>query len=77
MMYKLRTVMGQRDSEYFLTCSVELDEAFFTTITPKDKNGQKLNNGSGSERKAKVIVMAESIPMENPNDFLGIIEDKQ
>lgn len=66
MMHKLRTVMGQRDSEYFLTYSVELDEAFFTTTTPKDKKGQKLNGGSGSERKAKVIVMAESIPMENP-----------
>lgn len=64
MVHKLRTVMGERDSEYFLTCSVELDEAFFTTETPKDKKGKKLNQGSGSERKSKVLVMAESMPSE-------------
>ena len=65
MVHKLRSVMGERDAGYFLTYSVELDEAFFTTETPKEKKGQKLNGGSGSERKAKVLVMAESIPMEN------------
>ena len=63
MMHKLRTAMGKRDSEYFLTYAVELDEAFFTTATPKALNGKKLKQGSGSERKAKVIVMAESTPV--------------
>lgn len=66
MVHKLRTVMGERDAEYFLTYSVELDEAFFTTTTPKEKKGEKLSVGSGSERKAKVLVMAESIPIEEP-----------
>ena len=66
MMHKLRTVMGERDSEYFLTYSVELDEAFFTTQTPKEKKGELLSSGSGSERKAKVLVMAESAPVESP-----------
>ena len=66
LVHKLRTVMGERDAEYFLTYSVELDEAFFTTHTPKEKKGQNLSAGSGSERKTKVLVMAESIPMEEP-----------
>ena len=66
MVHKLRTVMGERDAEYFLTYSVELDEAFFTTCTPKEKKGQNLSAGSGSERKTKVLVMAESTPVETP-----------
>ena len=66
LVHKLRSVMGERDAEYFLTYSVELDEAFFTTHSPKEKKGQNLSAGSGSERKTKVLVMAESIPMEEP-----------
>lgn len=66
MVHKLRDAMGKRDAEYNLAGYVELDEGFFTTETPKDLKGKKLKQGSGSERKAKVMVMAESAPVENP-----------
>ena len=66
MVHKLRTVMARRDGEYNLTGFIELDEAFFTTETPSEKKGQKLKQGAGSERKAKVLVMAESEEVENP-----------
>ena len=58
--------MGMRDAEYTLAGFIELDEAFFTTETPSEKKGRKLKQGSGSERKAKVLVMAESEEVEKP-----------
>ena len=66
MVHKIRTVMGTRDAEYNLAGFIELDEAFFTTETPSEKKGKKLKQGSGSERKAEVLVMAESEEVENP-----------
>lgn len=66
MMHKLRSVMGIRDGRYMLSGEIEIDEAFFTTETPTDKKGRMLKAGAGSERKAKVLVMAESRVVENP-----------
>jgi transposase-like protein len=73
MMHKLRIVMGQRDAEYKLRDNVEIDEGFFVTTTPqqKDEFGNKLPKkkmkpGKGSPRSATVLVMTESIP--NPNN---------
>lgn len=66
MMHKLRSVMGIRDGRYVLNGDVEIDEAFFTTETPKEKKGRMLKAGAGSERKAKVLVMAESKVVESP-----------
>ena len=66
MMHKLRSVMGIRDGRYMLSGDIEIDEAFFTTETPKEKKGRMLKAGAGSERKAKVLVMAESKVVENP-----------
>ena len=63
MVHKLRSVMGQRDSEYMLTYSVELDEGFFTVGTPRKE--EKMRQGS-KERKATVLVMAESVEDEKP-----------
>lgn len=63
MVHKLRSVMGQRDSEYMLTYSVELDEGFFTVGTPRKE--EKMKQGS-RERKATVLVMAESVEVEKP-----------
>ena len=60
MVHKLRDVMGKRDAEYNLAGYVELDEGFFTTEKPKDR--KKFSK----ERKAKVMVMAESVPVHNP-----------
>lgn len=46
-----------------LTYSVELDEGVFTVGTPRKK--EKMKQGS-KERKATVLVMAESIEVEKP-----------
>lgn len=64
LMHKLRNVMGQRDAEYQLCDSIELDEGFFTTQRDETEKGKPLKAGRGSQRKAKVLVMAESTPVE-------------
>ncbi len=60
MLHKIRGVMGKRDSRYKLNGSIELDDAFFTISLENDKEGEKLKRGRGSQRKAKVLVIAES-----------------
>lgn len=53
--------MGKRDERYTLTDMVELDEGFFTTEVPDDEKGKPLKKGRGSQRKTKVLVMAETV----------------
>jgi transposase-like protein len=65
MMHKLRRAMGNRDEKYMLQGDIELDEAFFAVNTPTDGD-EPLKRGAGSERKAKVLVMAESTPVAEP-----------
>ena len=70
MMHKLRSVMGTRNDEYKLKHMVELDEGFFTCndemksdagrCGDRHREDGRLSSGLGSERKAKVEVMAES-----------------
>ncbi len=64
LLHKLRDVMGQRDKEYQLTDVIELDEGFFSTITVDSEKDQPLKRGRGSQKKSKVLVMVESIPVE-------------
>lgn len=64
LMHKLRNVMGQRDAEYQLCGSIELDEGFFSTQRDETEKGKPLKAGRGSQKKAKVLVMAESTPVE-------------
>ena len=52
--------MGKRDSEYLLEDVIELDEGFFTTEIDEDEKDKPLKRGRGSQRKTKVLVMAES-----------------
>ena len=66
MMHKLRSVMGKRDDKYTLKGNIELDEGFFSTETPDDKKQEKLKAGAGSQKKSKVLVIAESTELENP-----------
>ena len=66
MAHKLRDAMGKRDGEYVLAGRIELDEGYFTTETPKEEKGKPLKRGRGSQRKSKVIVMAESEFVESP-----------
>jgi len=63
MVHKLREAMGKRDGEYILAGQIELDDGFFSTIKPKEQQGEKLKRGRGSQKKTKVLVMAESQKM--------------
>lgn len=56
--------MGKRDDKYTLKGCIELDEGFFSTEIPKEKKDEKLKAGVGSQRKSKVMVIAESTPVD-------------
>ncbi len=62
MCHKLRCVMGQREAEYQLNNSIELDEGFFTVERPEIDKDKPLKRGRGSQAKSKVLVMVESEP---------------
>lgn len=64
MLHKLRNIMGKRDELYDLADTVELDEGFFTTEVDEEDKDKPLKRGRGSQRKTKVVVMAESKPVE-------------
>lgn len=64
LLHKLRSVMGKRDDRYTLKGCIELDEGFFSTEIPQEKKDEKLKAGAGSQRKSKVLVIAESTPAE-------------
>ncbi len=65
MMHKLRLAMANRDEKHHLKGEIELDEAFFVVNDPRDPEAP-LKRGVGSERQAKVVVMAESTPVADP-----------
>jgi hypothetical protein len=65
MLHKLREAIGERDARYQLSEVVELDEGFFSTETSDEEKDKPLKRGRGSQKKTKVLVMAESIPVEN------------
>ena len=60
MLHKLRMAMGKRDEKYNLSGQIELDDGFFTTERPSESKAIKLKRGRGSQKKTKVLVMAES-----------------
>jgi len=63
MLHKLREVMGKRDGEYELSGVIELDEGFFSTIRSDIEKDKPLKRGRGSQKKTKVLVMVESVPI--------------
>jgi hypothetical protein len=63
LLHKLRSVMGKRDEQYHLSGVLELDEGFFTTEIDEEDKKKPLKRGRGSQRKSKVLVMAESTPI--------------
>ena len=65
MLHKLRSIMGKRDDKYTLKGKIELDEGFFSTETPLEKKGEKLKAGAGSQKKSKVLVIAESADVDS------------
>lgn len=66
MVNKLRDVMGKRDGIYTLDGEIELDDAFFTTEIHIELRNEALKRGRGSQKKTKVLVIAESKTVENP-----------
>jgi len=63
MMHKIRRVMSERDETYQLGNEVEIDEGFYSigfTLGVNEFTGEReeLKRGKGSQRKAKVLVMA-------------------
>lgn len=69
MMHKLRDVMGKRDANYKLKGSIELDDAFFTISV--ESSDEKLKRGRGSQRKSKVLVIAESVQTDNDKQSIS------
>src|SRR5574344_18798 len=65
MVHKIRSVMGERDAEYKLEQTIELDEGYFST-DDKREEGESLKRGVGSQKKSKVLVMVESEAADNP-----------
>jgi hypothetical protein len=65
MLHKLRDAMGKRDGEYILAGRIELDEGYFSTEKSQSEKEKPLKRGRGSQRKSKVIVMAESSVVES------------
>lgn len=71
MLHKLRQAMGNRDEQYTLSGSIELDEGFFSTEITEENKGKLLKRGRGSQKKSKVLVMAESKEVEGKTTKKG------
>ncbi len=71
MLHKLREVMGQRDGKYELSGEIELDDGFFSTETIEEEKDKPLKCGRGSQKKTKVLVMAESKEIEGETSKNG------
>ena len=71
MLHKLRLAMGKRDDQYTLTGQIELDEGFFSTEVRAEDKGRPLKRGRGSQKRTKVLVMAESQEVEGQTTKKG------
>lgn len=71
MLHKLRLAMGKRDDQYILSGQIELDEGFFSTEVKPDQKDKPLKRGRGSQKKTKVLVMAESKKVEGKTTKKG------
>lgn len=83
MLHKIRSIMGLRDDEYRLNDTVELDEGFFETVSPKTSQKETTKRGRGSQKQTKVFVMVESKEVMNdkhnkhkPNKKVGFLKMK-
>ncbi|MBI3218016.1 MAG: IS1595 family transposase [Bacteroidetes bacterium] len=71
MLHKIRLAMGKRDGQYELSGQIELDEGFFATEVKPEEKGKPLKRGRGSQKKTKVLVMAESKKVEGKTTKKG------
>lgn len=63
MVHKIRKAMSKVNQQEKLRGTIEFDEGYFSVSTPQKL---KKKRGRGSKKKAKVAVMAESVPLEDP-----------
>lgn len=63
--------MGKRDEQYQLRGSIELDEGFFSTEITDHEKDKPLKRGRESQKKTKVLVMAESKAIEGETNKNG------
>jgi len=76
MMRKIRESMGLADSKLSLKDSIAIDDAYVSTYTSSQER-RELKRGKGSQKKSKVTVMVESIPLEvngKPEVYMGKIK---
>lgn len=76
MMRKIRESMGLADAKFPLKGSVAVDDAYVSTYT-SSQDRRELKRGKGSQKKSKVTVMVESIPLEvngEPEVYMGKIK---
>ncbi len=66
MMCILRLIMGKRDDKYILKGNIEQDEGFFSNEVPDSKKEEKIKAGTGSQKKNRMLVIAESTKAESP-----------
>ncbi len=64
LLHKLRSVMGKRDEKYSLSGVIELDEEIFSTEIDDNEKKKPMKRVRGGQKKSKVLVMAESQPVE-------------
>ncbi len=62
MIHRIRKAMSKVNEQTKLTGTIEFDEGYFSIATSKTIKNKR---GRGSKKKAKVAVMAESVPLEN------------
>lgn len=67
MMHKIRGCMGKRDDNYSLSGTLEMDDCFVSVV---DKDGtdnkEETKRGRGSQKKRSILVMVETVLVENP-----------
>ena len=54
-----------------LSGTLELDEGFFSTVDVEGEKDKPLKRGGGSQKKSKVLVMAESTPVKGETTKKG------
>ena len=64
MLHKLQQIMDMCDGCRQLNGSIELDEEFLSTEIDDSEKDKSLKRGRSSQKKSKVLMVAESTPVE-------------
>jgi hypothetical protein len=66
MMHKIRSAMGNRDNQYLLTGTVEVDEGFLETIVKQEQKEEPRKRGRGSQKQTMAMVFAQTEEVQKP-----------